>query len=261
MQLSNHLPCKTTPSCLGMTKGATRSTFPVVFCFSRCPYSSIILLTSDTSDCPSFGNLSCLWIFWTFSSLGISSRESTFSSSPEGFLMVLERICLRVGSPGCEGILVFTGRKVQGGDTQHSSLRTRTSYAKMQTALHCWETRTSISWPPSHCFWTPTLEHFASTGVKSPINTQPPSLSLRLCPLVLLLALHASCCQDIPMGRAGEHLPRGLADGSSLLLLLYPHIQVIEFCQFSLTTTSFRNVSFRLPPLPLRRHLRILFLS
>lgn len=204
MQLSNHLPCKTTPGCLGVTKGATRSTPPVVFCFSRCPHSSIILLTSDSSDCPSFWEP-----FLSLDFLNIIISWHLFPwihifFFPRGILHGPGENLPTCGVPqGCEGILAFTGRKVQGGDTQHSSQRTRICYATMQTALDCWETRISISWPPSHCFWTPTPEPFASTGVKSPINTQPPSLSLRLCPLMLLPALRASRCQDIPMGRTG----------------------------------------------------------
>lgn len=39
------------------------------------------------------------------------------------------------------------------------------------------------SWPFTHCFWTPTLEHFASTGLQSPLGTPDlqvisPTLSL-----------------------------------------------------------------------------------
>lgn len=44
MQLSYHLPYRTTPNYFGITKGVMRNTTPAVFCFSRCPYSLVFQL-------------------------------------------------------------------------------------------------------------------------------------------------------------------------------------------------------------------------
>ena len=44
MQLSNFLPCRTTPNYFEITNSVTRITTPFVFCFSRCPFSLVFLL-------------------------------------------------------------------------------------------------------------------------------------------------------------------------------------------------------------------------
>lgn len=57
------------------------------------------------------------------------------------------------------------------------------------------------SWPFIHYFWTPPLEHFASTRIKYPLCPRPRYLSLPLCPWVLLQGLNASCCWRFPHGQ------------------------------------------------------------
>lgn len=149
-------------------------------------------------------SLDFLYIIISWHLLDNSSPESTFSSSPEGILNGPGE-----NLPACEvpGVVkgswnLLGGRNREG---KHSTVpKTRTCYAKMQTALHCWETVKSISRPPNHYFQTPNSWALCfNWGQISPKHPTPPSLSLRLCPLVLLPALHSSCCQDIPRGSAG----------------------------------------------------------
>lgn len=95
IQLSNHSTYRITLNCLGITKGVTKNTSPIVFCFPRCPYSlifllqSIFLTPSITFPLGTFLPLDFLHPTMSWCLLDNSCPKSRFSSSPEGFSMVL----------------------------------------------------------------------------------------------------------------------------------------------------------------------------
>lgn len=260
-----------------------RNISPIVFCFSKYPCSSIIRLTLDTSNCPSFGTFLSLHflhliIFWY---LLVSSRKSWIKffffprGDPNGLGLEGQephpgenlRLCgpFPVVPVIVKGYWHLMGGRCREGthrtvpndkDSLHQNANSTTLLRNRERENQFHDLSFIISGPPL----SSTLLQLVSNLPVSHIHSGPQVCLPYFVPKCCSRLFMPVAAEDLPMGRAGEDSPSCLADGSSFLLLLHPSSQVIEFRQFSLTTSS-GNVSFWLPQLPLSRHLCALLLS